>query len=150
MRQPAYDLLLLSRLTARGEYETVLQKQLDFLAAEAEGYPPGHGFALLTLLLAEEPARSLVCTLPESSEEEPAYSERRRLQALLNFRFLPDLVVLAKTRENAKLLERLAPFSRSYPLKAQQSVFYLCRGRHCQAPCYSIQELARELCPGEK
>ncbi|MEA4891175.1 MAG: thioredoxin domain-containing protein [Peptococcaceae bacterium] len=145
----AYDLLLLSRLTARTEYDELLQRQLDFLAEKAAAYPAGHPFALLTFLLAESPARSLVCTLPEPEGGRTEPDDRQRLQALLNYRFLPDLVVLAKTSINAELLGRLAPFSRNYPLEKGRPGFYLCQNRYCQAPCHSIQELARELTPQE-
>ena len=143
----AYDLLLLSRMTARTEYEELLLKQLDFLAESAAGYPAGHAFSLLTMLMAESPSRSLICALPEDEAQPPVFGDRQRLKALLNYRFLPDLVVLAKTRLNAETLGRLAPFSRNYPLEKNLPGFYLCRDHFCQAPCHSIEELAKELAP---
>ena len=71
----AYDLLLLSRMTARTEYEELLLKQLDFLAESAAGYPAGHAFSLLTMLMAESPSRSLICALPEDEAQPPVFGE---------------------------------------------------------------------------
>ena len=58
-------------------------------------------------------------------------------QGNLNFNFS----VLFKTAENAAALEKIAPFTASYPIPEQGSMYYLCQNGVCGKPETDFEKL---------
>ncbi|MGN0478556.1 MAG: thioredoxin domain-containing protein [Hominenteromicrobium sp.] len=126
----------LARLTGEARWQEAANRQLAYLAGAVQAYPMGHGFALLALLETLWPTAELVCT----AEETPA--------ALIQFlREKPrtGLSVLVKTAENQAQLAALAPFTAAYPIPTCGTRYYLCRGKACQSPVETVEELAKRL-----
>ena len=127
----------LSRLTGERRWREAADRQLSWLAGAARDYPAGHGFAMLAFLEELWPTAELVATAQKTPEE---------LQAFLQEYSYPRLTVLVKTRSSADALAALAPFTKDYPIPAQGTRYYLCRGGACARPVDSISELKTFLC----
>ena len=117
----------LARLTGRRKYHG-LSRDRDGAAAEA----PDRGFALLEDLEELHPPRDLVCV---SAEETPGW-----LSAVGGGRRLNTLV---KTGGNSRGLERLAPYTASFPLPRRGQRLYLCRAGRCAPPVEDRRALER-------
>ena len=128
----ALVLFRLSRLTGEMRWREAADLQLSWLAGAAEGYPAGHGFAMLACLEELWPTAGLVITAQKPPEE---------LRGFLREAPRLGLTVLVKTQENAGTLAALAPFTKDYPIPAQGAQYYLCQGGACAQPVDSIPEL---------
>ncbi len=128
----ALVLFRLSRLTGEMRWREAADLQLSWLAGAAEGYPAGHGFAMLACLEELWPTAELVITAQKPPEE---------LRGFLREAPRLGLTVLVKTQENAGTLAALAPFTKDYPIPAQGAQYYLCQGGACAQPVDSIPEL---------
>ena len=126
----AYDWAV--RLTGEMRWREAADLQLSWLAGAAEGYPAGHGFAMLACLEELWPTAELVITAQKPPEE---------LRGFLREAPRLGLTVLVKTQENAGTLAALAPFTKDYPIPAQGAQYYLCQGGACAQPVDSIPEL---------
>lgn len=124
----------LARLTGAGRFRMFAREQLAWLAGEAQDYPCAHCFALLAMMEDLYPRRELVCV---SAAEVPAWlagvGEEYRLS------------VLAKTPDNCRALELLAPREAAYPLPEEGERLYLCREGACLPPVGSLAELYRQM-----
>lgn len=96
----ALVLFRLSRLTGEMRWREAADLQLSWLAGAAEGYPAGHGFAMLACLEELWPTAELVITAQKPPEE---------LRGFLREAPRLGLTVLVKTQENAGTLAALAP-----------------------------------------
>ena len=127
-------LVRLARLTGRENLRELADRQLRWLAAEAGRQPEACCASLLAMMEELYPRRELVCV---SAEGVPAWlaetGERERL------------TVLAKTPENSRGLERLAPRAAEYLMPGGGTVLYLCREGACAPPVNSEEELTRLL-----
>ncbi len=127
-------LVRLARLTGEEGLQELADRQLSWLAGEAGRQPEACCAALLAMTEALYPRRELVCA---SAQGVPAWlaetGERERL------------AVLAKTPENSRALDRLAPRVAEYPLPASGEMLYLCREGACAPPVGSREELERLL-----
>ncbi len=125
-------LVRLARLTGEVGFQELADRQLSWLAGEAGRQPEACCAALLAMTEALYPRRELVCA---SAQGVPAWlaetGERERL------------AVLAKTPENSRALDRLAPRVAEYPLPASGEMLYLCREGACAPPVGSREELER-------
>ena len=122
----------LSRLTGEKRWREAADLQLSWLAGAAQDYPAGHSFAMLTFLEVLWPTAELVVTAQKTPEE---------FQIFLQGNSYWNLMVLLKTPENADALAVLAPFTKNYPIPAQEARYYLCQGGACAQPVDSISEL---------
>ena len=52
-----------------------------------------------------------------------------------------DFTVLVKTEQNKDTLAAIAPFTKEYPVLADKTSCYLCRGGACQAPVFDAESL---------
>ena len=122
----------LSRLTGERRWQEAADLQLRWLAGEAEGYPAGHGFAMLVFLEELWPTAELVVTAQKIPEE---------LLAFLRETPRPELTVLVKTPDSAGILESLAPFVKDYPIPERGARYYLCQNGTCAQPVDTITAL---------
>ncbi len=113
----AWNLLRIAQLTQEEEDEKEAQKQLDFMAAQAEHYPPGYAMYLLALLDQIEPPAKIT-VVPGEKEE--------RLQLALT---LPA--------DSAAVLRQE---SKQFPLKDGKTSFYICQNHRCLPPVNDLCE----------
>ena len=116
----------LFRLTAKREWQSLSERQADFLRASAGEYPAACPYGLTALLLAEGPGRETVAVLPDERFPE-------ELNALLR-RFAPELCVLVKTPARAEKLSAAAPFTASMDVRDGKPTYYVCADGACSLP----------------
>ena len=118
----------LAQLTGEAVWRDAADRQMRFMAGQAEAYPAGYCFALLAMDRALRPSRELIVC----GSEVPA--------AIIN-RHDSDLNILFKSPENAIRLAKCAPFTESYPVPAEGSVGYLCENGACRRSNKNLDEL---------
>ena len=133
-------LLKLDKLTAEKTWRELSQKQLGFIAARIADSPAAHTFSLTAMLEVLYPSQEMVC-----SSSDPDISVK--LREFMRERYLPNLTILLKTKDNCEALGKVAPFTQDYPIPGEGSAFYLCQGASCSAAVYSFEDLIREISP---
>ncbi len=118
----------LERLTGEPRFREAAEKQLRFLAGAAQKHPDAHCFTLLVLTEALWETEELVVCAKEEPNELREYLKKPH----------PGLTVLLKTPESAEALDRLAPFTREYPIPASGAMYYRCHGGVCQRPAKTL------------
>ena len=128
----------LQKYTGDVFWQTVSEKQNQFLAGAIGQYPFGYSFGLIALLEALYPSRELICVTaqPRMPEEVTAFCRGH---------FVPNLYILLKTPGNADALAEAVPFTGDYPLPEEGTVYYLCENGSCRAPVNDFSECAAYL-----
>lgn len=124
-------------MTRNIRWQEALEKQLVFLAGEAEEYPAGHSFALLSMIKAFSEKRELICAVKDKVPVELTEYLRKNPQN--------GLYVLVKNTQNAKVLSECAPFTKHYPIPERGAVYYLCENGACRQPVTDFTELVGAL-----
>jgi uncharacterized protein YyaL (SSP411 family) len=84
------------------------------------------------------PSKELVVT--SASGEAP-----EQLRDEIGATFAPNRTILVKTPENEKQLERIAPFTKNYPITAGKTLYYVCEKNTCSAPIEDFEALKARL-----
>ena len=115
----AWNLVRLSQLTREDAYRQEAEKQLEFLASQAQPYLIGHGMFLQALLEHETPAPKITVVLanPEDMENLP-------------LKMQPDTAVIVLREPTAE-----------YPLKEEKTTFYVCKDHSCMPPVNELSEV---------
>ncbi len=134
----AYVLSQLSNLTGETVWKQEAEKQISHIAKIIREYPANYSFSLLALQRMLYPSVEIVCVtagtdIPEGMRE-------------LYLHYTSNLSVLLKTPGNAQKLAEAAPFTKDYPIPAEGSSFYICRGGACMRPVNSMEMLQEVLC----
>jgi len=137
-----YVLARLAQITGESAWLERSVRQARFLAAAISDYPSASCFALTAALLALYPTREVVITARDGEIQKDVL---RRLSRL----YLPDVAVIFRTPENAKTLERLAPFTAAYPIPETGAMVYICQNNTCAPPFADLDELERRLLNAE-
>ena len=118
----AYILVRLNALLPEQSMENILNKQLDYMAGEAEQYPAGFSAFLMALSDFLEPP-VLITVVPNGED-------------------LSDLPFLLPSDAIVKVLERP---SEGYKLLNEEATFYVCRNQSCLPPMNKRQLIAEIL-----
>lgn len=118
----AYILVRLNELLPEQSMENILNKQLDYMAGEAEQYPAGFSAFLMALSDFLEPP-VLITVVPNGED-------------------LSDLPFLLPSDAIVKVLERP---SEGYKLLNEEATFYVCRNQSCLPPMNKRQLIAEIL-----
>ena len=129
----AMVLQTLASLTGERSWQAAADRQLSFLAGEIEEYPSASSFGVLAMMGALYPHRELVCATSDGLPGE--------LKNHLKSHPADDLHILLKTKENADVLSKCAPFTKDYPIPEQGTVYYLCENGACNAPVSDFSQL---------
>lgn len=127
----AWVLQKLELLTGDASFIKAYNLQLSYLSGVIQ-YPLSHCAALSVMLSEMNPSRELVFV--------SAGKEIKELQKFLREGYYPDMTVIVKKEDNAKLLAELIPFTEDYPLE-EEDAYYLCENKKCQKPVRQIEEL---------
>ena len=129
----AYTLERLSVLTGLEYWQYLSQKQLKFIAGQADSHPSAHCFALIAMQNALSNGGLLVCAVQNGYDAAKirAYADKKA----------PGTAVIVKTPENGTLLEKIAPFTADYPVPDGGERYYLCRNGACLAPVDGLDNL---------
>lgn len=116
----------LAALTGEEKWQEAADRQLRFMAGEAEEYPAGYSFTLLAMLEVLYPHRELVCTVKTGIPQ--------KLRKYLKENLTYNLQVLVKTEETEETLSVYAPYTKAYPLPEHGAVYYFCENGACTMP----------------
>lgn len=108
----AYNLVRLAQIKTDEKYRAAAARQLDFIAAEAASYPPGHAMFLSALLEHTEPPTKITVVLDGKADRQA-----------LSLTLPSDAVVIAHEKSTAE-----------YPLKNGTTTYYVCKGHRCLPP----------------
>lgn len=128
----------LSKLTGEIKWQQLSRRQLRFLTNAIEDYPAGHSMALLAVSQAVYSSSELVCVTAEKNIPQ-------ELTDYLKSTPTVSLTVLVKNQENKKDLEKAAPFTASYPIPTNGTVYYLCHNGACSSPAETLSTLFEHL-----
>jgi uncharacterized protein YyaL (SSP411 family) len=117
----------LFKLTADEKWQKRIKSQFEAIIPQAERYPMGYGYSLMTMVNIAYPKPELVVVTPKLDETEFLYS-------------LKNVDILVKTSDNKKELEKIAPFTKNYPIAENSSYFYCYKGV-CKQPVYTQEEI---------
>ena len=131
-------LVRLAELTGEVRWRQLSHRQLCFLAEQIQQVPLGHSMALLAAAQVLYPARELICATAEPQAPP-------ELISLLRQKPYPNLTLLVKTRENREALARIAPFTESYPIPEEGTLYYLCQNGACALPADCLRALMAQL-----
>lgn len=129
----AMVLQTLASLTGEQKWQAAADRQLSFLAGEIGEYPSASCFGVLAMMDVLYPHRELVCATSDGLPDE--------LKNYLKSHPANDLQVLLKTKENADVLSKCAPFTKDYPIPEQGAMYYLCENGACKAPVSEFRML---------
>lgn len=129
----AMVLQTLASLTGEQKWQAAADRQLSFLAGEIGEYPSASCFGVLAMMDVLYPHQELVCATSDGLPDE--------LKNYLKSHPANDLQVLLKTKENADVLSRCAPFTKDYPIPEQGAMYYLCENGACKAPVSEFRML---------
>ena len=115
--------------TGEAQWADAWKQQCTYMKKSIR-HPAGHSFFLWSLYEEAPQREKLICV----SAETPPVEKLRKL----------DLEVLVKTKENQKEIEKIHPALKEYPIPAQGTKFYLCRGYSCSPPVSTIEELKKD------
>lgn len=124
----AMVLEVLAQLTGESRWRKAADRQMRFIAGQAESYPAGHTFAMLAIDTALHPARELIVC----AEEIP--KELKNLNS-------NNYNILYKSSANSEKLHKCAPFTESYPVPEKGANWYLCENGVCRRAVENFGEL---------
>lgn len=124
----AMVLEMLAQLTGEVKWRRSADRQMHFVAGQAERYPAGCCFALLAMDKALRPGRELVVCAQEVPDKLLALHDN-------------DLNILFKSPANAARLARCAHFTEAYPIPSEGIRAYLCENGACRKSDADLEDL---------
>lgn len=134
----ALNLLRLSRLTGKPEYEGRISKLFATFSNQIKEAPTGYTFAVHAFQISKSNLVEILITTPKMNcvLEKP-------LDVCRNYTPLGSAVIV-KTPELATKLQEVSPFTRNYKVKDLLMV-YVCKDFSCTAPVHTISKLKKIL-----
>lgn len=134
----AMNLLRLSRLTGRLEYEDRAQEIFRAFSRELEMNPSLYSHMMSAVLFSVSPSQEIVIT--GRTDDSLTFE----MLELVNKRFLPFSTVIFHTGQD-KSLEKTIPFLSNYTSADEKTAAYVCKDRACSQPVYDPAALERLL-----
>jgi uncharacterized protein YyaL (SSP411 family) len=136
----ALDLLRLSRMTGKVDWERKADQLLQSFSGPVAQYPMAYTQFLIAVNFMLGPTQEIVIA------GDPSLEESRKMIAFVHRSFLPNKVLLLKPEgEAGQKLSTLSPFVEEMrPLKKKPTV-YLCENYTCKAPLTDLAALKQAL-----
>jgi|LSQX01.2.fsa_nt_gb uncharacterized protein YyaL (SSP411 family) len=139
-----YVLQRIAYISANPKYKEYADKQLRFLAGQANNYPAGYCFAQLAFLGALYPSKEIICvvsnkddnittakTVKKNPQENPEFEDLKEYMAS---HYNPNMIVLVKHKQNEEELLKIAEYVGDYQNIDDKTTYYICENHHCQTP----------------
>lgn len=127
----AMNLLRLSRMTGRADWEEKSAAIGRVFSKNLTGAPMAHTHYLQTLLF--HPSREIVVVGEPDASADMIRAIRRNAG--------PHHVILLKTAANAEALTRLAPFTEGQSMQDGKTTVYVCENFACRAPTTNVKKV---------
>ncbi|PWN05086.1 thioredoxin domain-containing protein [Rhodohalobacter mucosus] len=129
---------ILSRLTGNMDFERQASATLNAFSEQMSDAPAGYAHAIHAHMLMGHDSREIViCT------EERGEISDRLIQICREYSG-PGSTILLKTKQTQNILNRVAPYTKPYPVKREIAV-YVCSGFACKAPIHTPEQLIEIL-----
>ncbi len=119
----AYNFVKLHLLTSDDKYKSLAERQLDFIAGEAESYPVGHAMFLTALLDYKAPPMKVTVVSDDKT----------------------DIKSIPLTLPANALINLLTETAEDYPLKNGKTTYYVCKGHSCMPPVNNLNEIMNNI-----
>jgi uncharacterized protein len=130
------NLLRLSRLTGRGEYEEKALEILKAFSGQVSKFPSGYTQFLCALDFALGPCFEVVVAGPSGSHD------AMEMVHALRTRFIPNHVALFRpTDKDSSAIDGIAGFIRNHVARDGKATAYLCMNHACKAPITDVDEM---------
>jgi len=127
------NLLKLSRLTANSTFENFASKMSASFSEIVNRAPSGTTMMLQAVNFAiGNPSEVLIIAESENQLTE-------ELLKTLNRAFIPNKVVILKTKANESELSQIAPFTQNYNILEGNPLIYVCKNYNCNLPTNEIK-----------
>lgn len=127
------NLLKLSRLTSNNEYENLASKLSKSFSDIINKAPTGTTMMLSGVDFALGGSSEIIIVSDKKNQEGTDLIKQ------LNQVFIPNKVIVLKTQDNAKELEKIAPFTKDYKIEPGKTVVYVCKNYKCNLPTSDIK-----------
>jgi uncharacterized protein YyaL (SSP411 family) len=130
------NLLRLSRLTGKSEFETMADKLIEAMAVDVEEQPTAYTFFLSSLDFALGPTFEAVVCGGRHAQDTLKMLERLMTEYLPNrvTLFLPD-------GEKDSIIKKIAPFTANQTGQEGKATVYVCRNHSCLRPTTDPSEM---------
>ncbi len=131
-------LMKMSVISGRSDYRVIAEKNLALQQQDFGGYPLGHSYWLCNLdFHLTEPLEVVIAG-------DPVSRTTQELAAVVNSRWLPNLILVAFQPGVSPLLDQLPIFA-GRQLVDGKTAAYVCRNGSCRVPVGSAADLKNEL-----
>ncbi|MCK5074820.1 MAG: thioredoxin domain-containing protein, partial [Calditrichia bacterium] len=134
-----HNFLKISKLTGDTKWEELSHKIVEKAAFTINRWPSGLTMLLSAMQLTSVQSMEIVIV------GEPGNKETKEILKYINKQFLPDKVIILKTKNNSKALAKIAPYTENYEKVNNKTTVYICRNYQCQQPVTNIKELSKLL-----
>ena len=131
----ALNLLRLSRITGRTEFEEQADRQFSAFGEKVSSYPLGHTYLLMAAMFAYAKSTEIVIVGERENEQ------TRKLIDIINRSFLPYSVAVVKDTESIAALRELAPYTEGQEMVNGKATAYVCENFACRAPITESSEM---------
>jgi uncharacterized protein YyaL (SSP411 family) len=130
------NLLRLSRLTGKPEFETMATKLIEAMAIDVERYPAAYTFFLSSLDFALGPTfEAVVCGGRRALDT-------RKMLDWIKTEYLPNRVTLfLPDGEKDSTIRKIAPFTAHHTSQEGKAAVYICRNHACLRPTTDPSEM---------
>ena len=129
------NLLKLSRLTGRPEYEKKAESIVNHFGKMLSQSPAEFAEVMSALLFAEGPSYEIVIS------GDPANSETQKIIRAVNQLYLPEKVVVLRPGKAAESIIKIAPYVEAQKMVDGKPTVYICRNTACERPLVGLKEL---------
>lgn len=133
----AYVLLKLAFYTGDSDLMKTAEKQMNFIAKGIADYPSAYCFSLMAMMQLVYPTRELICIIPDEDN-------LKDIRDILSKHFLPDVTVIALTKQNQGRLIRFAEYTKEYEVR-DKPWYYLCENHTARSPLMDSNEVVNLL-----
>jgi hypothetical protein len=135
----ALNLLRLSKITGRSEFEQKAFAIECAFSETVERMPSAFTQLLSAVDFRLGPSYEVVIA------GEPDWKDTQAMLAALQEQFLPNKVVLLKSDERQKQLEKLAGFTKKQTALSGKATAYVCYGYNCKVPTNDVSQMMEML-----
>ncbi len=135
--------LRLSRLTGDAELDKKGQAIADAFSRTIERAPSGYTQFISSLDFAMSDGYEVVIAGDADS------ADTKAMLHSLNSQFLPNAVVILRTKDNAAVISKLAPYSRFHASIDGKATAYVCRNFSCNLPTTDIKQMLQYMNQGD-
>ncbi len=133
----ALNLLRLSRLTGKTEFEVEVDHIFAAFADKVNTYSMGHTYLMMAVMFAKAKGSEIVIVGERDN------SQTQSLLSVINKNFLPYSVVVVKDTASDNDLKELAPYTEGQGMIDYKATAYICENFACRAPITDINELEK-------